>query len=640
MKCINRILLLCILLIAAIARFYNLFEIPFTLDEFSALERTEFSSFSELIDKGVKIDGHPAGIQVFLYYWTKLFGYSEWIVKLPFILCGLASVLLVYMIAEKWYNETVGLIVAAFLASIQYTILYSQIARPYISGLFFSLLMVYFWTLLMQSPQNRFYRNSFFFIIFGSLCTYNHHFSMLFAAIVGISGLFFIKKEYLLRYIFSGVLIVILYLPHLPVFLYQLNVGGVESWLAKPHYDFIIYYVEYIFHFSIWSLLLVLLLVVLGLFRIKRKDIQYKYFLLSVCWFGLPFLIGFIYSVEVNSVLQYSVLIFSFPYLLFILFGHIQPQSGRVNVILVVLILVVNSYTLIYARKHYTLFYQSIFPQILNDYTKACSSNKDVVALIDSDRRITGIYTNKLHTDTNYRWMDSFASQNEFIAFIKENSTKHDHLYLGGGSSINPIYVPIILDYYPSVEWQHNYAGGTTYLFSTKPQKQPVIDLIDFESAATKSWISVDTAKMTHAVAFSGNTAYLMDSTMEWSPSYIHPIRDILKHENDFVNVSVMIKTEGKKEDIILAVGLESKGETITWGGITMDKFTSPKDSANTWIRMHNVVKFSDVYLNYPDIQLKVFVWNRGKQNLLMDDFLIERFPGNPVIYGLNEKID
>ncbi len=39
----------------------------------------------ELIEGGVKVDGHPAGIHVFLYYWTKLFGTNEWIVKLPFI---------------------------------------------------------------------------------------------------------------------------------------------------------------------------------------------------------------------------------------------------------------------------------------------------------------------------------------------------------------------------------------------------------------------------------------------------------------------------------------------------------------------------------------------------------------------------
>ena len=82
MKITNKLILFLILLVAITLRFYNYQNIPFTHDEFSALSRTNFNSFSELIDQGVKVDGHPAGIQVFLYYWTKLAGKSEVWVKL------------------------------------------------------------------------------------------------------------------------------------------------------------------------------------------------------------------------------------------------------------------------------------------------------------------------------------------------------------------------------------------------------------------------------------------------------------------------------------------------------------------------------------------------------------------------------
>ena len=66
--------ILIILSIAIILRFYHLFDIPFTHDEFSTLFRTNFSSFSELIEKGVKIDGHPAGLQFFVIQRKKGFG--------------------------------------------------------------------------------------------------------------------------------------------------------------------------------------------------------------------------------------------------------------------------------------------------------------------------------------------------------------------------------------------------------------------------------------------------------------------------------------------------------------------------------------------------------------------------------------
>lgn len=189
MKLTNRTVIFIILSVAVILRFFNYPEIPFTHDEFSALFRLQFDSFSDLIEKGIKTDGHPAGVQVFLYYWTKLFGSEAWVVKLPFTVLGILSVWLTYIIGRKWFNESVGLISSAYVASIQFTVMYSQMARPYISGLFLSLLMIYFWSNLIMNPDRNFVRNFTMYIISSALCAYNHHFSLLFAAIVGTTML-------------------------------------------------------------------------------------------------------------------------------------------------------------------------------------------------------------------------------------------------------------------------------------------------------------------------------------------------------------------------------------------------------------------------------------------------------------------
>ena len=68
----NQWILLIILVISAVLRMYNFSDLPFTHDEFSALSRLDFDNFSALIHEGIKIDGHPAGVQVFLFYWTKI----------------------------------------------------------------------------------------------------------------------------------------------------------------------------------------------------------------------------------------------------------------------------------------------------------------------------------------------------------------------------------------------------------------------------------------------------------------------------------------------------------------------------------------------------------------------------------------
>lgn len=182
----NTLLLALILVVGFVLRTYNFLDIPFSHDEFSAFFRTKFDNIYDLIAYGARIDGHPAGIQVFLYYWIQFFGPAEWVVKLPFIIFGLLSVLLIYKLGKLWFNETVGWLCAALMAVSQFPVMYSQIARPYISGLFFSLLMVWYWSKIINNPNKGFWRNGIGFVLAASLCTYNHHFSMLFAAIVGL----------------------------------------------------------------------------------------------------------------------------------------------------------------------------------------------------------------------------------------------------------------------------------------------------------------------------------------------------------------------------------------------------------------------------------------------------------------------
>jgi hypothetical protein len=639
-KLTNNAILILVIIAACALRLYNLFEIPYTHDEFSALFRTHFDSFSELIEKGVKADTLPAGVQVWLYFWTKLWGYSEWIVKLPFIICGILSVYLMYLIARNWYNETVALISASFLASIQYTIMYSQIARPYSSGLFFSLLMVYFWTKIMLSPQKRFWLNSSLFIITATLCAYNHHFSLLFAAIVGLSGLFIIQRQYLLRYIISNVLIMLLYIPHIKILLFQLSMGGNEGWLGEINNGFILNYFEYLFNFSIISYVLAILLTLFGFLKLKRQDINYHHFILFTCWFLIPFLTGFLYSKYVNNVLQYSVLIFSFPFLYFILFGHLKSQKTVINLLLVLAILSVNIYSVIVVRKHYTLFYHAPYINVLTDHQKAVNSYKSIASIIDSDKKVSGYYVKKYNLDTNFIWFDSFSSVNHLMTYLEKQSQLSDYLYFGCLSQNNPIAVPVIQDYYPAIEVQNNYAGGTTFIFSKSVLKENnILEYQDFEIEGKKFWSSVDKSKYVDSVWYSGKTSYLIDGKTKWSPSYLRPLKELISNKNDFIDISVKACLLDKHNDAILVASLDTKDGNIYWGGTPFNLFYSDMVTDKNWITIHHSIKLSDINIDHPDIQLKIYIWNKSTDNFLIDDFTVKLRKGNPVVYGLVQKL-
>ena len=116
----DKLLILGILLVASALRFYRFTDIPFTHDEFSVWSRLVYDNLSDILEKGVKLtDTHPAGVQVFLYYWTMLFGKAEWVFKLPFALMGIWSVWMVFLVAKKWFSKTTGFLSAATLATLQ-----------------------------------------------------------------------------------------------------------------------------------------------------------------------------------------------------------------------------------------------------------------------------------------------------------------------------------------------------------------------------------------------------------------------------------------------------------------------------------------------------------------------------------------
>jgi uncharacterized membrane protein len=631
----NKFILTLILLVATILRFYNLFSIPFTHDEFSALFRTNFDSFSALIEHGVKVDGHPAGVQIFLYYWTKVFGQSEWVVKIPFLLCGIASVYLIYKIGKLWFNDTVGLIAAAYLASLQFAIIYSQIARPYGSGLFLSLLMVYFWSRFILNQEKNVTLNLIAFAFSASLCTYNHYFSFLFAIIVGFSGFFFIKKNMIFKYLLAGFLIAILYIPHINILFAQLKMKGVEGWLAKPTLNFFISYPSYIFHFSIFVSLTLFLLIIAGLIQKGRSKYQPARSIMFILWFLLPIIIGYLYSIYINSVLQYSVLIFSFPFLFLFLFSHIKQQGFIINISAVFIVLTVNTISLITEREHYKVFYTSAYKNILTDYLEYKSDN-DIIAYIDSNQKITSYYLSQLENYPEFIDVKDLNNRKCFIENIQKASLNYDYLYFGCLSDNDPISVPVIMDYYPQLIKQNNYFAGNSYLFGkTKPQNVSYFSQLNFENNSQEYWTTISPENIKFD---SSNTSkyYQMTEYVEWSPTLIVPLNNIDYSKTDFIDLSVKVLHNIELNDVHLVASIESEGKSIYYTASTFNDFCS-NFTQDKWTSIHLSLKLSDIQLNYPDMILKVYIWNQSKKTFKIDDFGIKIRTGNPIVYNLTQ---
>ncbi|MCP5023606.1 MAG: hypothetical protein GY930_17790 [bacterium] len=92
-----------------------------------------------VLAKTLYSDIHPPAYFVFIHYWISIFGDSVISLRLPPLLFGLGSLILVQRLGRLWFSERAGWWAAWALAISPVHIWYSQEARPYSANLFLAL---------------------------------------------------------------------------------------------------------------------------------------------------------------------------------------------------------------------------------------------------------------------------------------------------------------------------------------------------------------------------------------------------------------------------------------------------------------------------------------------------------------------
>lgn len=363
----HKVLFAIILLVAAATRLYNFWGFSLSNDELSALARLNFNSFSDLIYQGVRIDGHPPAAQVLLFYFTKWFGDSVFIVRLPFVLVGIGSVFYMYRLGKEWISSSAGLLSAALFAVLIFPMLYSRIARPYALGMFFTLMASVYWIRILKENHRL---KDFLFLAFSlALCAYSHYFAALVAAILAFTGTFLIKGPTLKKYLVALGFAFLFYLPYIPTFLHQLSLGGIGQWLGAPENDWLWQHVDYVFNESLLILIPVVIIAIIG-YAIYNPPKTIERTLLPLCLFLAPFLVGFTYSTYVNPVLQHSTLLFSFPFLLIFLFSGWDDGKTTITTVTTGLLLSVGLYSTVSEKDFYHTNHFGVFKEVAWNITQ------------------------------------------------------------------------------------------------------------------------------------------------------------------------------------------------------------------------------------------------------------------------------
>lgn len=80
-----------------------------------------------------------------------------------------------------------------------------------------------------------------------------------------------------------------------------------------------------------------------------------------------------------------------------------------------------------------------------------------------------------------------------------------------------------------------------------------------------------------------------------------------------------------------------SNGKNIYW---TDAKFLDQVKSTNSWETVYGALKLTDIILQYPNVMLKVFIWNNDYANFNINDFKITARKENKLVYAILEDFN
>lgn len=260
-------------------------------------------SISEVIDIS-KTDPNPPLYPIFLHFWIKIFGISEFAVRLMSAVAGSLACSFLFLLALRFFNWQTAVFSMLMYFTSNIIFYYSQEARTYSFVLLFVVLSNYCYLRLTEEINLK--KGITYTILLGLLNIGLFYLHMLscFSIIAQIIlfPFFFIKIQktnnesrklvfklnytFLKYYVLAGLVSIIVFLPWLSRFIYLVREGGQNWWIQKPVfqdlkncvYDFFI--TQELYHIYLYSMLGVMLLLFFK--KLRSDEINFKIILFAI----------------------------------------------------------------------------------------------------------------------------------------------------------------------------------------------------------------------------------------------------------------------------------------------------------------------------------------------------------------------
>lgn len=311
-----------ILVLSFLLRIYNLGNEDLWVDEIFSIN--VFNNSSNIIR-----DTNPPLYYFILYYWSRLFGYGEFITRFPSVIAGVISTYVIYRLGKILFNKEVGILSAFILSISLFHIRYSQEARAYSFIVLFVLLSNYYLVKILKENKeskgekyinkidrnaeekyiNKIDRNAIGYIVFTVATLYTHYYGIFYIIFQNLYYLLVYRKDkrnnIKLWIILQGT-ILLLFIPWIPFMIRQMAAKGLP-YVVAPTLDRL-YRTFGEFTGSDISLYLFIVIVITGLIlykknkKNKKNKIKQRNFIWPIniifllFWLFIPIIIPFIIS--------------------------------------------------------------------------------------------------------------------------------------------------------------------------------------------------------------------------------------------------------------------------------------------------------------------------------------------------------
>ncbi len=203
-------------------------------DEPFSIYHAQMDMFSiiEQLSKG----NNPPLYELLLHLWIKVFGISEFSVRIPSLLFNSVAVLFVFKIGENHFSRNIAIIASLLFVFSNYQVLYAHEARVYALMGMLSVVSMYYYLELISIKNNR--KLKFVvFILANTLLLYSHYFGFFVLFVQLLHSVIHkdIRNKYW-KYIFiSTTIIGVLYIPNIIILFDRfLDSSTNGTWVKAP----------------------------------------------------------------------------------------------------------------------------------------------------------------------------------------------------------------------------------------------------------------------------------------------------------------------------------------------------------------------------------------------------------------------